>query len=566
MTGTGWTVTRGRTPEPFTVKVLGVMRDGVAPGRDMIVVEASGPPIVAGGGIWAGISGAPVYVDGRLIGALAFGFSGSSNLAGVTPAADIVALMSLRATPATASPRQTVVLPRTVARAIARRAGEPVGELGVLTQLRVPFSVSGLNARGMRAARDWIAKRDLSLIPFAGSAASRALAAPADPLDPGDNFAAVAAYGDVTLAGHGTTTYVCAGRALAFGHPFNHAGPGLQGANAADAFGIVTDPVLGPFKLASVAETIGVVDQDRFAGLRARLGEAPPAIPIRSVLLSADSGAYRNGATDVVLPELASMATFLHVISNVDATYDSIRKGTAALNWTIEGTRANGAPWRLSRGDLVASQSDVAVEAANAVAFELDTIDLNAFERVRVTNVRVEGSIDDVVRRYTLARIQVAKGRGRFRPVRRAVTVRPGMALRFRVHLRPYEAGPMRQVVLGFRVPRGGPSFGMVQIGGGALMREGDCPPDAPECEGGFGGETFDALLKSLQTAPRSDTVIGRMRVGESRRAREKRRSVDGVVFGMRMIELRFPGGGPGGPGAPDAPEGDIGGEIVELP
>ena len=367
MTGTGWTVTRGRTPDPFTVRVLGVMRDGVAVGRDMIVVEASGPPIAAGGGIWAGISGAPVYVGGRLIGALAFGFSGSSNLAGVTPAADLVALMSLRGTSTAASPRERIVLPPGVAREIARRPGEPVDELGVLTQLRVPFSVSGLNARGMRAAREWIAKRNLALIPFAGSRASGARAAPADQLDPGDNFAAVAAYGDVSLSGHGTTSYVCAGRALAFGHPFNHAGPGPQGANAADAFGIVSDPVFGPFKLASVAETVGVVDQDRFAGLRARLGEAPPTIPIRSVLVSADSGAFRNGATDVVLPDLASMATFLHLISNVDTSYDSIRRGTAALNWTIEGTRANGAPWRLARSDLVVSQSDIAIEEASAI-------------------------------------------------------------------------------------------------------------------------------------------------------------------------------------------------------
>src|SRR3712207_7150670 len=94
-----------------------------------------------------------------------------------------------------------------------------------------------------------------------------------------------------------------------------------------------------------------------------------------------------------ILAYLSSDVCSSHlVISNVDATYDSIRRGTAALNWTIEGTRANGAPWRLSRGDLVASQSDVAIDAANAVAFELDTLDLNPFERVRVTNVRVEGS------------------------------------------------------------------------------------------------------------------------------------------------------------------------------
>ena len=553
MSGTGWTVMRGRTPEPFSVTVLGVMRDGAGPGRDMIVVEASGAPISAAGGIWAGISGSPVYVGGRLIGGVAFGFSTSSFLAGVTPAPDMAALLSLRATSTSTFLPRRVVLPRALTRDIARRTDEPVGQVGVLTQLRIPFGISGLNARGMREARKWIAKRDLPLIPFSGSVASRALAAPVDPVEPGDNFAAVAAYGDVTLSGMGTTTYVCAGRALAFGHPFHHAGAGPAGANAADAFAIVTDPVLGPFKLASVAETIGVVDQDRLAGLRVRLGEAPPTTPIRSVIAAVDSGLHRNGATDVVVPELTSMATALHVVSNIDVTYDAIRKGTAALNWTIEGTRANGAPWRLVRGDLIASTVDVAVEAADTVAFELDDLELNPFEEVRITNVRIEGSIDDAVRRYTLAKVLVAKGRGGFRPVRRAVGVRPGMLLRFRVQLRPYGSGAMRRVGFGFRVPRGAPSFGQVQIGGGMMMREGGCPPDEPECEDGFGTGSFDALLRSIQTAPRSDVVIGRMRLGESSRAREKRRRVDGVVVGMRMIELRFGGGG----GGPTGPEGD---------
>jgi hypothetical protein len=74
--GAGYTVRQGTTVESFDVKILGVMHDGIAPGRDLIIVDASGTPIDEAGGIWSGMSGSPVYtLDGKLIGAIAYGFS-----------------------------------------------------------------------------------------------------------------------------------------------------------------------------------------------------------------------------------------------------------------------------------------------------------------------------------------------------------------------------------------------------------------------------------------------------------------------------------------------------------
>src|SRR5688572_8227855 len=69
MTGVGWTVAEGRTPEQFQVEVLGVLRDAY-PGRDLVVVRTSGDVIERHGGVWYGTSGSPVYVDDKLIGAI----------------------------------------------------------------------------------------------------------------------------------------------------------------------------------------------------------------------------------------------------------------------------------------------------------------------------------------------------------------------------------------------------------------------------------------------------------------------------------------------------------------
>src|SRR5262245_66372500 len=91
MVANGLTVEKGNTADPFTATVVGVIKDGIASGLDMIIVETDSPAITRTGGIWAGMSGSPVYAaDGRLIGAVAYSLSfGPSPIAGVTPAADM---------------------------------------------------------------------------------------------------------------------------------------------------------------------------------------------------------------------------------------------------------------------------------------------------------------------------------------------------------------------------------------------------------------------------------------------------------------------------------------------
>lgn len=95
MPATGLTVEKGTVPDPFTATVLGVVENGIAPDLDLIIVDTDSPAIQRAGGIWAGMSGSPVYAqDGRLIGAVAYGLSaGPSPIAGVTPAEDMYAVL-----------------------------------------------------------------------------------------------------------------------------------------------------------------------------------------------------------------------------------------------------------------------------------------------------------------------------------------------------------------------------------------------------------------------------------------------------------------------------------------
>jgi SpoIVB peptidase S55 len=112
----GLTVERGNVADPFTATVAGVIDDGIAPGVDMIIVETDSPAIQRAGGVWSGMSGSPVYApDGRLIGAIAYGLSfTSSPIAGVTPAADMLALLARPGAAAGLSPAEEVDLPSTL--------------------------------------------------------------------------------------------------------------------------------------------------------------------------------------------------------------------------------------------------------------------------------------------------------------------------------------------------------------------------------------------------------------------------------------------------------------------
>lgn len=572
MTGTGWTVVRGRTPEAFAVEVLGVLRNAIAPGRDVVLVEATSPAIERAGGAWFGMSGSPVFVDGKLVGAVALGLgsaTGASTIVGLTPAEEMLRLLSYPSTRTTGTADSgddgSVALPADVARELAARTGARVADVDTLTQLKVPFGVSGIDSDAIGYVRRFADARKLALAPYvASSKAVGTAASAAGRMEPGDNFAAVASVGDVTAAGIGTATYVCNGHALAFGHPMMFSGSTTLGATQADALTIVPDRPWGSYKLATIGDFVGRVDEDRLAGLRAVLGPPPEATAIRTTVAAPGLGARRDGATDAVSPDWLSFVTFLHVMSSIGSTFDSIGEGTASLSWTIEGTRAGGAPWRLPRSNVYASRWEIASESAWELAGHLDLIVENPFEDVRVTGVRVEASVEETVRQYRVRRVLVSTNGERFR-ARRVVAGRPGASIRVRVVLAPFERGRNRRVDFAFRLPRRGAPVGVIEIAGrggggeGAFVEE-ECMIDDECGESRQRFRSFDALLRHLARAPRNDVLTAKLRLGERMRVKQKRaRTLPGVVTGWAQVRIRpgREGGRPGGGGEAVALEGE---------
>ncbi|MFL6065872.1 MAG: SpoIVB peptidase S55 domain-containing protein [Friedmanniella sp.] len=529
MKGDGWTVVRGSTPERFEVEVLGVLPDGIGAGRDLILIKVSdrvgGHVVDQGGGIWAGMSGSPVYVDGKLLGAVSYGFTSSpSPIGGLTPAADMLDLLGLGSRAAALKAKQVVApvrqvrLPATVRKELAVKSGEAAPR-GTLQQLVTPLAVTGLGPKRVNRLQADANGARLNVKAYAAGRATGAATtttAPTARPQAGGNFAAALSYGDVTVAGIGTTTAVCGDQALAFGHPMNLAGPVHYGASDAQALAIVQDNTLGSFKMANIAAPVGTVDQDRTAALRADLTTLPTMADVTTVIRNADTGKSRAGSTRVAdprsLPGLLPYAAW----ANYDSVFDEVGDGTATSDWTITGTRGGGMPFSLSRANQWASRAEVAIDPALDLAYAADALVNNETEDVTIDNVSFSSTVASRYEQLHITKMEVSVNGGRYSSARR-LTVKVGAKLKIRVSLRPFHQTTTSTTTLTMTVPKSarGRSGELAAVGGVSLGQDLEDGSEGCLLAGGGCADPADvslsSLMKAITSAPRNDAVVAQL-------------------------------------------------------
>jgi hypothetical protein len=552
LTGTGYTVSSGTTPEPFTARVIGVLEDGIAPGLDMIIVETDSPAIRAVGGIWFGMSGSPVYTgDGRLLGAVAYGLSGApSTIGGITPGEEMRKLLSLPSA-AQRNPRARVQLSSALKDRIVRTGAASTAQVQAgMRQLPLPLGISGLAGQHYDKVAQATARSErVTAVPFRASAAPSAAASPAE-ITPGGNFAAALSYGDATLAGVGTTTAVCDGLALAFGHPFTFGGKVALSAHTADALYVQPDNLFGPFKVANLGGIAGTLDQDRLAAIRARLGAGPVPIPVTSTVSGAGTGLTRSGTTqvnmDVDLPSIAA----IHLLSNFDRTFQKIGEGTSVVRWTVTGRTGGGQTFTLTRPNRFASQFDISFDSIFEMLDFLSVLQAQPFQEVHFSKVTITASADELYRRYRIEKVFQKTGATRFVEVssRRPVRAKTGAAVLVRVRLAPYkQRGASLNLDVAFRIPKGrAGSGGTLEVVGGASAFSEDVfclfDPDACGQEGGV--KSFGQVLQVLGRQPRNNQLIATMTIdpapkpGSRPAVTRKVRTATQIVTGQRSIPV----------------------------
>ncbi len=539
MRGTAVSVVRGRTLSTMGAEVLGILRDGVGPGRDIIIVNLTGTVVTQAGGLWAGASGSPVFFrdpqtgKDELAGAIAYGLAGgASTLAGLTPAEDMNALLTLGDASELA---RAIRLPTRLASKIAAETGISMAQLSTISRLKTPLSASGLTDRGLQHMQRAIDRQGLPLIPYMGSSASSNPQSPPGTLRAGDTFAAAMSLGDITVAGVGTTTFVCNGRAVAFGHPFNWTGDTTMAARAGDTITIVSDPVFGSYKLSNIAESVGTLTQDRLAGIVADLGAGPTGSPVTSTVTDLDTGKTRSGRSEAVLPEFLPFLTFEHLFQNVDVTIDRIGPGNAEAAYTIRGTRDGGRTWELTRSTHYASSFDISFDSVAEVSFTAEILQAFEGEEIEVTSVDVPTlEIEKSFEQYQVR--SILQWNGARYVTREFLRGRPGQVLKLRVVLKPVHLAGTKSVDLSLKVPANARRSGWVEVVGGGSTSGIPCFIFDEECGDEPVQQTFDQVLAALESAPRGDELVARLRLGNGAIRASATKQQDAVVVGRRAI------------------------------
>ncbi|MFO7638148.1 MAG: hypothetical protein R6X14_02420 [bacterium] len=455
--------------DTFRVELVDVMRN-TSPGGDMILCRLAGQGLEHSG-IVAGMSGSPVYFDGRLAGALAYGWSFSKDpLGGVTPIAEMLAVLREPDAPAGRSPRSSIAHPQSAIRS------QPL-------TIPLPLGISGSAPGLLRLAGSLL--DGSGLVPVAAGRADAGRAG-APGFRPGSPVGVLLADGDVRYAATGTVTWVEGDRLLAFGHPMFQAGAVALPMSGADVHAVVPS-YASSFKLASTGPPVGTIRQDRLPAVSGVVGPVPPMLPVRVRL---DRPGFRREYNFRLaeFPPLLPVFAALGVAEVVYATEGGAEEMTLEARVRVKPAGRPGVAFRhvftgLAPADLL----------ARSVMEKLALLTDNRFEPVRLESLDFALELRPGRRRVTVT--GVLPGR---------TTVVPGDSLPLYLELRDQD-GRVSSRRVTVRIPAAAPAGRLTLSVSSAdtfLLRESYRAPGTVEPAG------LDALLRLLGRVGDEDVLV----------------------------------------------------------
>lgn len=282
MKGEVWTVFQGTKPEPFEVQVTGVVRNALGPGKSLILCQLTDERVQKMGAV-AGMSGSPLYVAGKLAGALSYQVQKFETVryAGFTPISDLLEVGEKSATLAARHANQSGQL--TPVQADAKDGFRPLSPV---------FTLGGVSPRVANWLKPRFAELGLQISALGGSSSSKLAALTETPLQAGDAVAVAVTVGDITLAATGTVSFVQDDQVIAFGHPMLSLGDVALPMARAEIVTILPSNE-SSLKVANTGEIIGTIDQDRLSAVAGHIGPGPAMIPVE-ITVNALQGATRS--------------------------------------------------------------------------------------------------------------------------------------------------------------------------------------------------------------------------------------------------------------------------------
>ncbi len=537
MEGYGLTVFQGTKVERFQVKVIGVIKK-VLNGRDAILVRCSGPAM-GKNNVVRGMSGSPIYLDGRLAGALSYGFDFSKEpIVGITPVADMLEVLSFDDRPGATDRKTSFRLPSkvgapsldadfsnasgAVALPTSSGAGSSFGSssssgsgssIGHMIPLMAPVSLAGYSPRAQEYLKDKF--KDIGLSVSSGvsgaldpslsnikgsglitntssstsvSTATSVAAAEAGTvkLVPGGAVSVMLSTGDFSSSATGTATCIFGNKVIAFGHAFMDAGQVAFPMATAYVHEILPSLSVS-FKLSSPLQVIGTIFADRPWSIGGEIGRYSELIPLNISVTDQTRHVKKVYQCQVVdHPEITPSLVTATLMSALDATYQSEVPNVVKLASSIEikghgklartDRFAANFPAHMSGDALSRMRGSVSDPVSGYIGTLVDKLMGNDFEPATITSMSVDVVVENGRQVAKIDRISVDK------PV-----VAPGETVKVNVVMKPFNK-PVYVETLSFAIPRD--------------------LPDGDIAIGISGGDEFDTVRKRLGIVdPQSETL-----------------------------------------------------------
>src|ERR1700758_3210235 len=404
MRGVAYTVFQGTKPEAMDVEVLGVLKNMNGPKGDIILVRLHGAKAEYTG-VVAGMSGSPVYFDGKLAGALAFriGEFSKEPIAGVTPIADMLEINAFDKSPAgitdAANSSSITAATKTSGPGVAPT---PEGQsyANYLKPIEAPLVFNGFSEEAVKMFAPQFASAGIIPVMGAGSVSDQKQP---EPLEPGSAISAILVRGDMDIAATCTITYLDPQKLLACGHPLLQFGSVDLPMNKADVLATLPSP-LNAFKIVNTTEPVGSFVQDRHTGIMGLLNREPDMIP---VTLTIRSGSATKEIHYEVLnnPRLSPVAMMATVFNALHGINDYGEETTYRLKGGISGKGYADVKLQNMFAPTDAGQP-AAFLAALSLGDRFGRIYGNPFDVPAVTSVKLDF---DLVKERRQARLESAR-------------------------------------------------------------------------------------------------------------------------------------------------------------
>jgi hypothetical protein len=403
--GVAYTVFQGTRPQPMGVEILGLLHNALGPHQDMILVRLEGkqPDYT---GVVAGMSGSPVYVDGKLVGALSYriGQFSKEPIGGVTPIQQMLQVRDLKA----ASPAQDTLLASDAgANTGANTGADNIRELtptstggGTLEPIETPLNFSGFSPAALQFWKQHAQGLGMTDVSALGGGSDSHASDPG-PLRPGDAVSAVMVSGDLQISATCTVTYVDAHHMLACGHPISQYGSVSIPMTKAEVLATLPSP-MNSFKIINTTQTIGAITQDRASAILGVFGQQARTIPVTLHIDGPGTATPQTLHLQVIdQPQLTPLAIMVSIYQGLMQQ----NSYTSQASYHVTGTVQLAGYPVLHLDNLVAPTSGFAANllAALTVGARFTQIYDNASRRTPIQ--RVDLNIEQIPERLTASLI-----------------------------------------------------------------------------------------------------------------------------------------------------------------